>query len=197
MEWYLQHVLQKEHVSITELIETTADLPPGAEGLLFLPYLMGERAPIWDAGASAGFVGLTYQHTGRHLVSAMMEGSLMALYSIGQLLRQQAGESQCIWASGGFTRSDRWLQMLADVFGLPVHVTASGENSAIGACFMAMKALDLLPDYAAIPSFLPVKTICQPRPEVHLEYNKLFEIFLQLYPALQASMQQLKAFRQG
>ena len=98
---------------LTKMAQTVS---PGAEGLIFHPYLLGERAPLWDAQARASFFGLGRHHTQSHLVRAVLEGVLYNLHTVFAALEQAGGKVTKLRASGGFARSELWQQMLADIF---------------------------------------------------------------------------------
>ena len=101
-------------------------VPPGCEGLIFLPYLQGERAPVWDADARGVFFGVRSVHDHRHFTRACLEGVSYSLFQIGDSLAETIGPIEHIYASGGFTRSDVWLQLVADVFHKESRVTRGG-----------------------------------------------------------------------
>lgn len=119
------------------------EVPLGAEGLQFLPYLHGERAPLWDASAKASFIGLTAQHGQAHFVRAAMEGVLFNLKSIVDVLEEKI-PVQSIHISGGFTRNSLWVSMLAEIFKNDIAVDSHGADaSARGAFMLGRVALQL------------------------------------------------------
>jgi gluconokinase len=171
-------------------------IAPGAEGLIFLPYLQGERAPVWDADATGVFFGVRSVHDHRHFTRACLEGVSFALCQIGSSLKPIAH----IVASGGFTRSTVWLQMIADVFNKPVHLTGAAEASAtgaadasatgaadasaIGAAIMGFYALGLIDDLDAAKDLVHVVRTFEPDPARHSSYRQNYRIFTQLYGRL-------------
>jgi gluconokinase len=116
-------------------------ISPGSDELLLLPYILGERAPHWNANARGVFWGLHISHTTAHLVRAAMEAVVYNMYAVGKILMEQKTVN-IIYANGGFTESSLWIQMLADMFNLPVLVPAMEESSALGAVMIGMQALD-------------------------------------------------------
>ncbi|TPE44207.1 gluconokinase [Pontibacter mangrovi] len=175
-----------------ELLNEVAEgIAPGAEGLLFLPYLLGERAPIWDGSARACFIGATYAHTRAHFLRAVMEGVIFSVNSVVQALEQTVGPVSTIYANGGFAFSELWVQMLADVTGKKVQLTETPEGSAFGAAIMGMYALGLLPSLEAAESMIRVCRTFEPHPERGQVYGKLFAVFEELYPKLKSSFEQL------
>lgn len=118
-----------------------AGVPVGCQGLTFVPALTGERSPDWNSGASGTLHGLRVSHGAPHVVRAAMEGVLFRLYSLYELLRQRGFAPPRLLASGGYANSPVWLQMQADLFGLPVDVPREKEATVLGAAYLAMCAL--------------------------------------------------------
>ena len=116
-----------------------APVPAGSEGLIFLPYIYGERAPVWDAEARGIFFGVSSAFTpAAHFMRAIMEGISFALYEILSTLEETIGPAKNIYASGGFIRSDKWITLLADVLGKKILVTQAEDSSAAGAAMLGM-----------------------------------------------------------
>ena len=120
-----------------------ATVPPGSKGLIFHPYLLGERSPLWNADARGSFFGLNLNHTKAHLVRAVLEGIVYNLSLVLEALEDFIGPAKRIQASGGFARSDLWRQMMADVFNQEVIVPAS-QSSALGAAVLGLYALQVI-----------------------------------------------------
>ncbi len=175
-EW-LSELLGEERLSEAD----AAALPAGAQGVLFLPYLLGERAPIWDASATGAFLGLQRRHGPAHLYRATLEGVAFSLFHIAAGL---ASEAKTIVANGGFTQSALWVQIIADVFGLPVHIDEQEEATARGAAYMAMKGAGAIKDYAELEGQKGERRLFEPDMENHRVYQKVFEAFRAAYPAL-------------
>src|SRR4029077_3400499 len=110
-----------------------AKVPPGAEGLIFLPYLAGERTPHLDPLARGAFVGLHLRHTVAHLTRAVMEGVVYSLKDCLDLVEELPLPVDEVRVTGGAARSDLWRQLQADVFGVAVHRTTVDEGPAFGA----------------------------------------------------------------
>ncbi len=125
-----------------DLITMLADtVPPGSEGLIFHPYLMGERSPLWDANARGSFFGISLRHTKAHLVRAVLEGIVFNLFLVLEALETFTGKAKRIQATGGFARSSLWRQMMADVFDQEVTVPEQYESSCLGAAVLGLYAL--------------------------------------------------------
>jgi gluconokinase len=179
IQWLKEQILQT-NTSTEELIEKAQNSPSGAESLLFLPYILGERAPVWNANAKGVFFGLSINHTQAHLTRAVMEGLIMNLYSVGKVLMEKFPVDE-ICASGGFAKSDFWLQLLADVFQKKVIITNNVEASAWGAVLLALKALGL----EAKTSKKSRLKIFLPDPKKAELYDQLHQKFERLYIKLQ------------
>ncbi len=171
-EWLKDHFF--DEVSYDALFKKAADIPLGSDGLLCLPYLLGERAPLWNSAVRGGFVGLNIYHTPMHFVRAVMEGTLLNLYSIGKVLLENQN-IKAIYANGGFAKSKTWVQMLADVFGITVNLNDTVETGAVGAALMGLKALNLIDNYADAKQFTPIGHIFKPNAASHKAYEKLYE----------------------
>jgi gluconokinase len=163
-------------------------VPPGCEGLIFLPYLQGERAPVWDADAKGVFFGVRSIHDHRHFVRACLEGISYSLYQIGASLEETIGPIQDIFASGGFTRSAGWLQLIADVFFKRVHLTGAADASATGAAILGFSALGLIDSPEAAKSLVGVIRTYEPDAARHAVYQRHYQIFTQLYGRLKDLM---------
>ena len=116
-----------------KLNKLAGEVEPGADGLLFYPYLNGERAPLWDASVNAHFIGIDVMHTTGHFVRSLMEGVLFNLAEVLHILETFGGKSNCIKVTGGFLHSQLWKQMTADIFGRPITLSEQFESSCLGA----------------------------------------------------------------
>ncbi|OIJ22514.1 gluconate kinase [Anaerobacillus alkalidiazotrophicus] len=166
------------------LTKLASTVTPGSDGLLFLPFLNGERAPYWDANARGSFIGLTMAHKKEHMIRAGLEGVVFSLYSVAEALERLAGESINIFASGGFARSPLWLQIVADIFGQPVHVPKSHQSSAWGAAWFALLAVGEASSLEAIKDSIPMKQTYEPNNLASNHYKELYKTYNQLYEVL-------------
>ncbi|RAW01631.1 gluconokinase [Pseudochryseolinea flava] len=190
LKWYVQHFLKRALKSADDYHEIFDDLfetPAGANGLIFLPYLLGDRAPIWNSDACGVFFGISTQHTQSHFTRALLEGICLSLYHIGDALIESGLEIQEIRVSGGFVRSKEWLQLLADIFGKPIVLISTEDASAIGAVYMAMKSLGVIQDYHELKQPDPV--IFKPQLDNHRVYQeRIFPLYKNLYKNLMLDM---------
>ena len=174
--------------SVQELTSAAGDVAPGSDGLIFLPYLLGERAPIWNADASALFFGIRWSHEQHHFMRAVLEGISYSLYQVGASLEETIGPMKHIIASGGFTHSHTWLQMVADVFGKEVRTTNGADASAIGACIMGFYAVGIIPDLGKASGLIHVRDKYVPDEQRHAVYQKGYGQFIELYRRLKDLM---------
>lgn len=144
LQW-LREKLLKTDKSFEILFEEAEKVPAGSEGLLFVPYLLGERAPIWDASAQGSLLGMQITHTQAHLVRATLEGILFGLFQITEILLPdpEKRKQTKVMASGGFGKSELWLQMVADIFQMPIETSQTIEGSSWGAVLIGMKSLGI------------------------------------------------------
>ena len=177
LEWLKDSLLETKE-SFIELFQRAETIKPGSEDLIFVPYVLGERAPIWNSKARGIYFGLNINHTKSHLIRACMEGVIYALYSIAKILLEKRVITE-IHATGGFTHSSLWLQMLADMCNIKVLVSGAVESSALGAVMIGMEAMNIEP--------LPRKKILsfyEPDLLNHEIYLKGFERFERVYESL-------------
>ncbi|HEY4935380.1 MAG TPA: gluconokinase [Puia sp.] len=177
LQW-LQEDFFHSKENVTDFLNQALLVKPGAEGLIFLPYLLGERAPIWNADAMGVLFGLQIHQGQAEIVRASLEGVVYCLYAISQPLFEKV-DIRNIYATGGFARNELWVQILANVFNLPVLVCETIENSAWGAAKCGMMALGIPVLTKAVVS----KTY-YPDAAVHPVYVKGFQKFLRLYELL-------------
>jgi gluconokinase len=191
LQWYIERVLEGKEGDENDWQKRMAEADtvlPGCEGLIFLPYLQGERAPVWNADARGVFFGVRLIHDQRHFIRACLEGVSYALYQIGASLEETIGPIQHIYASGGFTRSTSWLQLMADIFLKKIHITGVADASAIGAAIMGFYALGFVDDLDAAKSLVRVVKTFEPDAARHEVYMQNYKIFTQLYDRLKDLM---------
>ena len=151
----------------------------GAGGLLFLPYLLGERAPLWNANARGVFFGININHERKHFVRATIEGILFEMYSIGKMLEEHR-DITSISVNGSFATLPLCAQILADVFNRPVSISQNANSVSFGAFLLSATALGIYKtlDDAAKSVVLP--DACKPDENNHNIYMKRFPLFEKL-----------------
>lgn len=167
--------------------------PPGAHGLLFLPYMAGERTPLWDTNARGVFFGLSYKTTRADILRAMMEGCAFAVYH-GLRIAEARGAQVSEWlGDGGAARSAVWCQIKADVTGRPFVVASQADGSqgghtlglfAMSAPAAGLCRLEELPEF--VERLLPNRRVYEPSSERHALYQDLFAVYLQVSAHLKA-----------
>jgi len=178
------------------LDEAAAGLGPGAQGIVFLPYLMGERSPVWDSRASGAFVGLNLFHTRAHLYRAVLEGVTFALrHNMEAGVRGAATLDRRLIVVGGAAKSDLWMRIIADVTGFPVWTIREDVEAALGAARLAAIGGGLIrPDDP--DAWITLVERARPDPARARRYDALFAVFAGLYLALKNSMHALAELRE-
>ena len=166
------------------LTERAATVPAGCEGLLFLPYLSGERTPHPDPNARGAFVGLTLRHTKNHLTRAVLEGVTFGLCDSLELMRQLGLAFDEVRASGGGARSALWRQMLADVYNTPIATVNVTQGAAYGAALLAGVGAGVYADAREACRQAITVTGRQSPGEDQAAYPRAYEQYRALYPAL-------------
>jgi xylulokinase len=172
-----------------ELTREAALSPAGADGLFWLPYLMGERTPHLDANARAGWIGLTAKHERADLVRAILEGVCYSQKDALEIIAQLGAHPSSVRLSGGGARSPFWHQLFADIFDQRVATLETQEGSAYGAALLAMIGTGEYSNAVEI-SRLAVKEVSVKEPQQQLTvdfYRRHYEIYQSLYPALKAT----------
>lgn len=172
-----------------------AQVPAGSEGLLFHPYLAGERAPLWNSNARASFFGLGLHHHKEHMLRAAMEGVIFNLYSVMLAIQEQIGTPTIIKATGGFASSALWRQMLADIFDQPVSIPTHHESSCVGACILGLHALGLIEDLQEATLIIGQSQQYKPDPQAAQIYKQLFPIFLSIASKLGPEYEAISQFQ--
>ncbi|RWZ59034.1 gluconate kinase [Halobacillus fulvus] len=183
----------QDHYTLEQLSEMANQVPPGADNLLFLPYLNGERAPFWKSEAKGSFIGLTPSHQKQHMTRAAMEGVLFSIMHIADELSRIGNPIDRIYASGGFARSSFWVQMLADISQKPVYVPESHQSSAWGAAWLALMSTGYAKSLDEIKASVPMREHFTPDPEAKAVYEELFSIYRKAARELLPTFERLHA----
>lgn len=177
------------------LTDIAALVPPGSNGLIFHPYLAGERAPLWNANARGSFFGLGIHHKKEHMIRAALEGVIMNLYTVLLALQELIGKPARVQATGGFARSELWRQMLADVFNQEVTVPESFESSCLGAVVLGMYGQGEISSLSEVKKMVGGIHTHQPNQEATEAYSKLLRIFIRLPRLLEEEYEAIAAFQ--
>jgi xylulokinase len=181
--WYARHA----DVDPYDLIIREAErVPPGSAGLLWLPYLMGERTPHLDPQARGLWFGLTAAHTRAHLIRSILEGVAFSLRDSLEIFKELAIPVEQIRASGGGSRSFLWRQIQADIYGKELVTLRTSEGSALGAALLAGVGAGI---YASVEDSaqeaIQVKERMAPKPDQVAAYDRYYQVYRNLYPAVQ------------
>jgi xylulokinase len=193
LDWFRDAVL-RDGTSTADLLTEAATVPPAADGLVFLPYLAGERSPLWDPAARGAFVGLTLTHGRPHLVRAILEAAALAIRHIAVPLPGAGVAVRAMVVCGGPAQSPLWNQLKADITGFTVEVPRILETAVVGSAVAGAVAVGAWPDLrSGIDGMVQIDQVLVPRPEHREVYDRLFESYVGLYPAISPVIRPLLA----
>ncbi len=167
----------------------------GSGGVIFLPFFTGERSPFWNASARGLIVGLAAHHGPPHVARSVLEGVCFRMRSIVEALDQAAGPTREYRATGGFTRSAFWLQMLCDVVGKAMILPTVEQASAFGAAGLAMLGIGAATSLADVAKLVEVRPGPEPNLDNHAIYDRIYELYLDVYWANQKSFEAIAALQ--
>lgn len=186
--------LFNQEFDYVQLSELARQSPPGAGGILFLPYLSGELQPINDGNARGVFFGLSMSTTPSHMVRAVMEGAAFAIAHNIKIACEAGSEITELRAVGGPTQSDLWCRIIANITGHPLTVLADNAGAPLGNALLAAAGIGLIDDPAEIARKVArVTGRYEPNPKFRARYEELFPIYCQLYPQLKDQFSALAA----
>ncbi|MHB9034882.1 MAG: xylulokinase [Anaerolineae bacterium] len=185
-DWY-EHLLHgaQEYRYYHDLDRLAESVEPGARGLLFMPYLIGERSPHWSTSARAAFVGLTMTHGRAEMARAVLEGVAFNLRLILDAFREQGAEFGKLRILGGGARSAVWRQILADIFEVPLlRLALPSEATAMGAAIAAGVGVGIYRGYDIAAELIPTEPGEEPNPATFACYHAMYDLFKRSYAAL-------------
>ncbi len=183
LDWYRDNILGAT-ITTEALLAEAADTPPGADGLVFLPYLAGERSPLWDPEARAVLGGLTLGHRRGHIARAIVEASALAIRHVAAPMLAAGVRVTTMRVCGGPARSDFWNRVKADVTGFEVTVPSVRETAVLGSAILGAVGIGIHPDLpTAIRSMTRIESRIEPRRDLAPVYDRLYEAYVSLYPA--------------
>jgi xylulokinase len=193
LQWYRDSLAPQ--TSFEELLEEASIVPAGSDGLLFLPYLTGERTPHPDPLARGAWIGLTARHRRGHLTRAVLEGVAFGLKDSFNLIQGAGlGSLDQVRVSGGGAKSSLWRHILADVLGAELVTANTAEGAAYGAAILAGVGGGAWPDVeAACASAIKIAGRIEPDPNREGIYSEMYEQYRALYPALKPTFDCLAA----
>jgi gluconokinase len=174
---------EKEYETLFRQIDA---VPEGSKGLVFLPYLYGERAPVWDGRASGVFFGIKPFHTTAYFLRAAIEGICYSLNQVLKIVESSTEKIEQLIVGGGFIHSKTWLKIFSDITGKKLFVIETEDSSAVGAALLNMKAMGIIENYSSFKP--PVKEITEPDSASHTKHEANYSVFTKLYNALKEPM---------
>ncbi len=164
---------------------TVSSIQAGADGVLCLPYLTGERAPIWDEDAVASFYGLRLHHTCNHLLRAGLEAVVYSAHWVAEKVTHYTGQPERLIGSGGVLQHPVMRQVVADVFGVPLYYRSQVDASALGAAALALYAVGEWENLNQVRTWMPAPSVQEPDCSLTPVYQAAFIRFKALYHRLQ------------
>lgn len=197
MKWFEEEFADYERMqedvlnksSLDQLNDIAREIAPGSDQLVFLPYMMGERSPIWDPNAKGVYYGLDFNKTKGHMVRACMEGVAFSLQHNLDVAKSIGVEAEEIRAMGGAANSELWTQIKSDIIGKEIKVPSSDTATAMGAAILAGVGVGVYKDFNdAIERLIKIKRDHSPNIKNHNTYKKNYKIYLELYENLKGMM---------
>lgn len=194
-EWARKTIFSPDQTA-QDFISTAETVPAGSNGLIFHPYLGGERAPIWNSEARGSFIGLTRNHTKPQMARSVLEGIVFNLLGAAQGLRDQVGEPQALRVTGGFTKSDFVRQLIADIFNLPVIVIKNDQSGTLAAMFLAYVGMHKEKSLTKIVEDIEEDKVYFPNPKNVAVYQKIIPIYREVEHDLDKSYAKIAHFQE-
>lgn len=194
IDWAIEKFLDTPEASEADyeyFFKQVSDTPAGAGGLIFVPYLTGERAPVWDTAVTANFIGLQLHHSRQHFFRAVLEGVCMAINEVLLAVERATMPIKQLNISGGFLNAPVWMQVLANVTGKKLVVVQADDASAIGAIILAARTL--CPEAKLEEKLYRETQTIMPDYSQHEVYKKLQPVYGRLYDDLKTVMHTLKS----
>ncbi len=200
VRWFSEQLCSDESVKakfeginvFKKMDDEAAAISPGSNGLIFLPYMAGERSPLWDKNAKGVFFGLGYDKTRAHMIRSVMEGCAFALYHNMQTAEESGIKSDILNAMGGAANSRVWTQIKADVTATLIQVPSSDTATTLGASILAGIGTGVYKTFEeAVERTIQITRIHEPDMKAHDKYMKYYEIYLELYERLKESMKKI------
>jgi xylulokinase len=186
LRWFRDQLMSGGgNLSYEDLTADAAQVPAGADGVLWAPYLMGERTPHCDPNIRAALIGLAASHRRGHIVRAVMEGVAFSLRDTLSIFAELGVPVDSVRLGGGGSRSALWRQIQADVYGYPVDTVTADEGAAFGAAILAAVGIGRWPTVdAACDALVRRAGVTTPQPDVVSLMNERYDAYRRIYPAL-------------
>ena len=195
VKWFTKDILESDSPNILkELDEAASKLPPAADGLIVLPYFVGEKTPIFDPNARGVLYGLTLSHTKAHIFRAILESVIYGFRHHVEVIREMGYEPRQIIATNGGSKSRFWCQIASDVLNAPVRSYPHHPGSALGVAFLAGKAVGVYKDWSEVTKFLTEFKLYEPDPKAVAVYDRSYAMYRALYETLKPTFPRLQKF---
>ena len=193
-EWARKTIFGPDQTA-EDFINVAETVPAGSNGLIFHPYLGGERAPIWNAQARGSFIGLSRNHTKPQMARSVLEGIVFNLLGAARGLREKIGEPEALRVTGGFVRSDFVRQLIADIFNLPVVVIKNDQSGTLAAMFLAQLGLNEEDSLDKIVKEIDDSKVYFPNPKNVQVYHDIIPIYREVEHDLDQSYDKIARFQ--
>lgn len=199
--WAIENLIcpgtRAEDCDFAALEKLALSAPAGAEGVMYLPTLAGERTPWWTARASGALLGFTLYHDRRHVARAVYEGVMQSLHLCGEILGENGLPVRRLTLIGGGAKSALWGQMAADMFGCPVRIHQTPhEATSLGAAFIAGVGIGWYRDYADAAQHIRAQRTYAPEADAHAAYMRHLSVFRTLYPNMKQAYEAVYTYQQ-
>jgi len=176
-------------LSFAEMDELAIKIPPGSDGVIFLPYMAGERSPIWDPKAKGVFYGFDFAKNKGHFIRSVMEGAAYSLVHNLKTAEETGSVINTLYSNGGSANSGLWMQIKSDAANKPVAVPLSDTSTTLGAAILAGVAVGIYSGFAdAVQNAVTIKKTFYPNAGNHEIYMKRYEAYLEIYANLKNIM---------
>jgi gluconokinase len=193
IDWFRKNFCPSAGNSLLEFVREAISIPAGAEGLLFLPFILGERSPHYNPDLRGVFFGLAQHHRLTHMMRSVLEGICFELRSLVEAVSETVGPVSRILASGGFIRSAEWVQMLANVLGRKVLVLDENDASSMGAAIVGFRAMGVTFNFNQDK----VGDSFSPDPGSRATYDEMYRLFTKLVVKMPAEFEGVAALQHG
>ncbi len=189
VKWFARELAAS--ADLAQLDREAAEIRPGSEGVIALPYFLGEKTPIFDPAARGVFAGIMLHHTRAHLYRAVLESVCYGFEHHLALLRDAGRPLTQVRVADGGSRSPLWMQIAADVIGEPITVVGGEAASALGVAFVAAIGAGRVHDWGDIQRYTPTSATYTPRPDAHAIYQRGFTLYRDLYLRIEPTLHAL------
>lgn len=199
-DWSLKNLLGSGEgpADISGVENMARQIQPGAEGVMFLPTLMGWRTPYWDANTKGCLMGFSLYHDRRHIARAIYEGIAFALNSCASVMSECGAPLHSMMLTGGGARSGLWPDMLASIFNLTTKVhQAPGETTSLGAAIAAGVGIGIFNDYSEAAGVVNARSVHPPIPQWQKAYREIYEIYADIYDRIKPLNDRIAALKIG